>query len=94
VAGHGHSVDEYLEVIYFLAFPIGEYRPAGESAIASRVAEMRGISRASAGELLKRLGAAPLGRKPRPVTTPAHNLNSHHTGSPLRRACLRPLGMT
>ena len=23
----GHSVDEYLETIYFLAFPIGEYRP-------------------------------------------------------------------
>ena len=26
---HGHSIDDYLEVIYFLAFPIGEYRPAG-----------------------------------------------------------------
>ena len=25
---HGHSVDEYLETIYFLAFPIGGYRPA------------------------------------------------------------------
>ena len=25
----GHSVDEYLETIYFLAFPIGEYRPLG-----------------------------------------------------------------
>ena len=25
--GQGHSVDEYLETIYFLAFPIGEYRP-------------------------------------------------------------------
>ena len=25
--GAGHSVDEYLETIYFLAFPIGEYRP-------------------------------------------------------------------
>ena len=23
----GHSVDEYLETIYFLAFPIGEYHP-------------------------------------------------------------------
>jgi len=52
---HGHSVDDYLEVIYFLAFPIGEYRPAGESAIAARVAEMLGVSRASAGEMLKRL---------------------------------------
>ena len=33
--GQGHSVDEYLETIYFLAFPIGEYRPAtGTTAIA------------------------------------------------------------
>jgi DtxR family Mn-dependent transcriptional regulator len=55
---HGHSVDEYLETIYFLAFPIGEYRPAtGTTAIASRVAEMLGVSRASAGEMLKRLEA-------------------------------------
>lgn len=55
----GHGVDEYLETIYFLAFPIGEYRPAGgdTSAIASRVAEMLGVSRASAGEMLKRLEA-------------------------------------
>ncbi len=54
--GHGHSIDEYLETIYFLAFPIGEYRPAtGANAIASRVAEMLGVSRASAGEMLRRL---------------------------------------
>jgi DtxR family transcriptional regulator, Mn-dependent transcriptional regulator len=53
---HRHSVDEYLETIYFLAFPIGEYRPStGSTAIASRVAEMLGVSRASAGEMLKRL---------------------------------------
>src|SRR5215467_13417781 len=52
----GHSVDDYLETIYFLAFPIGEYRPAtGSTAIASRVAQMLGVSRASAGEMLKRL---------------------------------------
>src|SRR4051812_5089022 len=53
----GHSVDEYLETIYFLAFPIGEYRPlgTGEPTLASRVAEMLGVSRASAGEMLKRL---------------------------------------
>src|SRR5215467_3576640 len=52
----GHSVDDYLETIYFLAFPIGEYRPAtGSTAIAARVAEMLGVSRASAGEMLKRL---------------------------------------
>jgi DtxR family Mn-dependent transcriptional regulator len=55
-----HGIDEYLETIYFLAFPIGEYRPAGggtTQTIASRVAEMLGVSRASAGEMLKRLEA-------------------------------------
>src|SRR6266513_1983400 len=53
----GHSIDEYLETIYFLAFPIGEYPVAGGSSptLASRVAEMLGVSRASAGEMLKRL---------------------------------------
>jgi DtxR family Mn-dependent transcriptional regulator len=55
----GHSVDEYLETIYFLAFPIGEYRPHtdGSPTLSSRVAEMLGVSRASAGEMLKRLEA-------------------------------------
>jgi Mn-dependent DtxR family transcriptional regulator len=55
----GHSVDEYLETIYFLAFPIGEYRPVATElpTLASRVAEMLGVSRASAGEMLKRLEA-------------------------------------
>jgi DtxR family transcriptional regulator, Mn-dependent transcriptional regulator len=74
MAGHGHSIDEYLEVIYFLAFPIGEYRPAGESAIASRVAEMLGVSRASAGEMLKRLEAEGLverGEQKEAILTPA-----------------------
>jgi DtxR family Mn-dependent transcriptional regulator len=54
-----HSVDEYLETIYFLAFPIGEYTPkgAGSPPLASRVAEMLHVSRASAGEMLKRLEA-------------------------------------
>jgi DtxR family Mn-dependent transcriptional regulator len=53
----GHSVDEYLETIYFLATPIGEYRPqaSGTPTLAARVAEMLGVSRASAGEMLKRL---------------------------------------
>jgi DtxR family Mn-dependent transcriptional regulator len=57
-----HSVDEYLETIWFLAFPIGEYRPttAGTPTLASRVAEMLGVSRASAGEMLKRLEAGGL----------------------------------
>ena len=56
---HGHSTDEYLETIYFLAFPIGEYRPSvtGSPTLSARVAEMLGVSRASAGEMLKRLEA-------------------------------------
>src|SRR5215210_8196908 len=55
----GHSVDDYLETIYFLAFPIGEYRPdtKGAPTLAVRVADMLGVSRASAGEMLKRLEA-------------------------------------
>ena len=69
-----HSVDEYLETIYFLAFPIGEYRPStGSSAIASRVAEMLGVSRASAGEMLKRLEAEGLverGEQKEAILTP------------------------
>jgi Mn-dependent DtxR family transcriptional regulator len=54
-----HGVDDYLETIYFLAFPIGEYQPAPGSSqtIAARVGEMLGVSRASAGEMLKRLEA-------------------------------------
>ena len=53
----GHSVEDYIETIYFLAFPVGEYRPAAKGAptLAVRVADMLGVSRASAGEMLKRL---------------------------------------
>jgi DtxR family Mn-dependent transcriptional regulator len=56
---HRHTTDEYLETIYFLAFPIGEYKPqtSGSPTLAARVAEMLGVSRASAGEMLKRLEA-------------------------------------
>ena len=63
----GHSVDEYLETIYFLAFPICEYKPhaTGSPTLASRVAEMLGVSRASAGEMLKRLEAEGLIRRGR-----------------------------
>ena len=72
----GHSVDEYLETIYFLAFPIGEYRPQrqGSPTLASRVAEMLGVSRASAGEMLKRLEADGLverGERKEAILTPA-----------------------
>jgi DtxR family Mn-dependent transcriptional regulator len=53
----GHSIEEYIETIYFLAFPVGEYRPMtkGSPTLAVRVADMLGVSRASAGEMLKRL---------------------------------------
>ena len=74
----GHSIDEYLETIYFLAFPIGEYRPAtGSTAIASRVAEMLGVSRASAGEMLKRLEAEGLverGEQKEALLDPGHHV--------------------
>ncbi len=70
----GHSVDDYLETIYFLAFPIGEYVPAtGSAAIAARVAEMLGVSRASAGEMLKRLesdGLVERGEQKEAILTP------------------------
>ena len=58
----GHSIDHYLETIYFLAFPVGEYRPAtrGSPLLAARVADMLGVSRASASEMLKRLEAVGL----------------------------------
>jgi Mn-dependent DtxR family transcriptional regulator len=72
-----HGIDEYLETIYFLAFPIGEYRPTGGGStptIAARVAEMLGVSRASAGEMLKRLEAEGLverGEHKEAILTPA-----------------------
>jgi DtxR family Mn-dependent transcriptional regulator len=71
----GHSVDDYLETIYFLAFPIGEYRPSttGSPTLASRVAEMLGVSRASAGEMLKRLegdGLVERGERKEAILTP------------------------
>ncbi len=74
--GQGHSVDEYLETIYFLAFPIGEYRPLADGlpTVAVRVAEMLGVSRASAGEMLKRLEAEGLierGEQKEALLTPA-----------------------
>jgi DtxR family Mn-dependent transcriptional regulator len=72
----GHSVDEYLETIYFLAFPIGEYKPVSDGfpTVAVRVAEMLGVSRASAGEMLKRLeqeGLIERGEHKEALLTPA-----------------------
>jgi len=77
----GHSVDEYLETIYFLAFPIGEYRPQDTATptLSSRVAEMLGVSRASAGEMLKRLEAEGLverGERKEAILTPAGRIRA------------------
>ena len=44
----GHSVDEYLETIYFLAFPIGEYRPQDDGhadALGARRRDARRLAR-------------------------------------------------
>ena len=71
-----HSLDDYLETIWFLAFPIGEYLPSttGSPTLASRVAEMLRVSRASAGEMLKRLegeGLIQRGEHKEAILTPA-----------------------
>jgi DtxR family Mn-dependent transcriptional regulator len=78
----GHSIDDYLETIYFLAFPIGEYTPPGGSLpLASRVAEMLGVSRASAGEMLKRLeseGLIERGERKEALLTAAGRVRAEH----------------
>ena len=54
----GHSVDEYLETIYFLAFPIGEYTPqaGGSLPLASRGhREQAGKPRTKCSGLLARI---------------------------------------
>src|SRR5918992_2272148 len=71
----GHSIDDYIETIYFLAFPVGEYRPVakGSPTLAVRVADMLGVSRASAGEMMKRLEAEGLverGEQKEAILTP------------------------
>src|SRR3954462_4871678 len=78
-----HGIDDYLETIYFLAFPIGEYQPAPGSSptIAARVGEMLGVSRASAGEMLKRLEADGLvesGEHKEAILTPAGPQRAQH----------------
>jgi DtxR family transcriptional regulator, Mn-dependent transcriptional regulator len=57
--GRVHSVDDYLEAIYFLATPVGEYGPVvGDSPVpAARVAEMLSVTPPTASEMLKRLEA-------------------------------------
>jgi len=66
--GRVHSVDDYLEAIYFLATPVGEYGPVvGESPVpAARVAEMLSVTPPTASEMLKRLeGEGLIERGPR-----------------------------
>lgn len=65
---HSHSVDDYLEAIYFLATPIGEYGPVVKEAPvpAARVAEMLSVTPPTASEMLKRLeGEGLIERGPR-----------------------------
>jgi DtxR family Mn-dependent transcriptional regulator len=52
-----HGLDDYLEAIYFLSQPIGEYRPPGRDTPvqAAHVANILAVTRVSAGEMLKRL---------------------------------------
>ena len=74
MGAHGHSVDEYLETIYFLAFPIGEYGPIGGDApvLSARVAEMLQVSRPSVSEMMKRLeqeGLVERGERKRAILT-------------------------
>jgi DtxR family transcriptional regulator, Mn-dependent transcriptional regulator len=74
--GRAHSVADYLEAIYFLATPVGEYGPVvkGEAPVpAARVAEMLGVTPASASEMMKRLESEALitrGPRKAPVLTP------------------------
>ena len=80
---HGHSVDEYLETIYFLAFSVGEYGPVvrDSPALAARVAEMLGVSAPSASEMLKRLEGEELierGRRKEALLTPKGRAAAEH----------------
>src|SRR5262245_13338731 len=79
----GHSIDEYLETIYFLAFPIGEYRPlsGGAATPGSGVGEVLGVLRASGGEMLKRLEADGLierGEHKEALLTPSGRVRAEH----------------
>src|SRR4051794_28463170 len=73
---HSDGIDDYLETISFLASPIGEYQPAPGSSQTKPAGdrEMLGVSRASAGEMLKRLEAEGLverGEHKEAIRTPA-----------------------
>ncbi len=57
--GRSHSYDEYLETIYFLSFPVGEYGPVVRDSpvLAARVAELLEVAPPTVTEMLKRLEA-------------------------------------
>lgn len=59
MAARTHSLEDYLEAIYFLAFPVGEYGPVvgAGPAPAARVAEMLHVTPPTASEMMKRLEA-------------------------------------
>lgn len=75
MAARTHSTHDYLEALYFLAFPVGEYGPVVSRgpAPAARVAEMLGVSAPTASEMFKRLEAEGLVSRTsgRPVLTGA-----------------------
>lgn len=55
---HAHSADEYLMTVWALAYPVGEYVPSRrgpQPTAPARIADQLGVSRASVGEMLKRL---------------------------------------
>ncbi len=57
---HAHTADEYLMTIYLLAYPVGEYLPSRKGpqpTAPARIADQLGVTRASVGEMLKRLEA-------------------------------------
>ncbi len=74
--GRAHTVDDYLEAIYFLATPVGEYGPIVKEAPvpAARVAEMLSVTPPTASEMLKRLeseGLVERGPRKGPLLTKA-----------------------
>ncbi len=78
-----HSYDEYLETIYFLSFPVGEYGPVvrDSPALAARIAEMLGVSAPSVAEMLKRLeadGMIERGRRRATVLTEKGRAKAEH----------------
>lgn len=71
---HTHSIADYLEAMYMLATPVGEYGPVATEAPvpAARVAEMLHVTPPTASEMLKRLekeGLVERGPRRSPVLT-------------------------